>query len=289
MPTKIEKDAVSGQETTGHEWDGIKELNTPLPRWWLYTFYACVAFSMFYVILYPAIPGFSSHTTGVLGYNSRLDLEDNLAKARDRQAEYWDAIAAAELSEIPGDPDRLTFALTGGAAAFADNCAPCHGQGGAGRPGGYPVLADDAWIWGGTLDDIHTTLLHGIRNGDEDARESEMPAYGDILEPEQIEAVADYVLSLSGSEHDSTAAEAGQEIFAENCAACHGENGEGIRELGGPRLNDQVWLYGGSRDQVINQIRQPKLGVMPGWKERLDPSTIKMLTVYVHSLGGGEE
>ena len=116
-----------------------------------------------------------------------------------------------------------------------------------------------------------------------------MPAYGDILEPEQIEAVTDYVLSLSGAEHDSTAAEAGQEIFAENCAACHGENGEGLRELGGPRLTDQIWLYGGSRDQIVSQIRQPKLGVMPGWKERLDPSTIKMLTVYVHSLGGGEE
>ncbi len=289
MPTKIEKDAFSGKETTGHEWDGIKELNTPLPRWWLYTFYACIAFAFVYVILYPAIPGFSGHTEGMLGYNSRIALEESLAKARDRQAEFWDAIETAELSEIPGDPETLTFALTGGAAAFADNCAPCHGQGGAGRPGGFPVLADDAWIWGGTLDDIHTTLLHGIRNGDEEARESEMPAYGDILEPEQIEAVADYVLSLSGAELDSAAAQAGQEIYAENCAACHGEAGEGIRELGGPRLNDQVWLYGGSRDEVISQIRQPRLGAMPGWKDRLDPSTIKMLTVYVHSLGGGEE
>ena len=288
MPTKIEKDAISGQETTGHEWDGIKELNTPLPRWWLYTFYACIAFSLVYVILYPAIPSFSSHTPGVLGYNSRVELEGQLAEARARQAESWDAIAAAELSEIRSNADNLTFALAGGAAAFADNCAPCHGQGGAGRPS-FPVLADDAWIWGGSLDDIHTTLLHGIRNGGDEARESEMPAYADILEPEQIEAVADYVLSLSGAEHDGTSAAAGQEIYAENCAACHGEAGEGLRELGGPRLNDQIWLYGGSRDEIVSQIRQPRLGVMPGWQERLDASTIKMLTVYVHSLGGGED
>ena len=288
MPTKIEKDSISGQETTGHEWDGIKELNTPLPRWWLYTFYACIAFSLVYVILYPAIPSFSSHTPGVLGYNSRVELEGQLAEARARQAESWDAIAAAELSEIRSNADNLTFALAGGAAAFADNCAPCHGQGGAGRPG-FPVLADDAWIWGGSLDDIHATLLHGIRNGGDEARESEMPAYADILEPEQIEAVADYVLSLSGAEHDGTSAAAGQEIYAENCAACHGEAGEGLRELGGPRLNDQIWLYSGSRDEIVSQIRQPRLGVMPGWQERLDASTIKMLTVYVHSLGGGEE
>ncbi len=288
MPTKIEKDSISGQETTGHEWDGIKELNTPLPRWWLYTFYACIAFSLVYVILYPAIPSFSSHTPGVLGYNSRVELEGQLAEARARQAESWDAIAAAELSEIRSNADNLTFALAGGAAAFADNCAPCHGQGGAGRPG-FPVLADDAWIWGGSLDDIHITLLHGIRNGGDEARDSEMPAYADILEPEQIEAVADYVLSLSGAEHDGTSAAAGQEVYAENCAACHGDAGEGLRELGGPRLNDQIWLYGGSRDEIVSQIRQPRLGVMPGWQERLDASTIKMLTVYVHSLGGGEE
>ncbi len=288
MPTKIEKDEISGQETTGHEWDGIKELNTPLPKWWLYTFYACIAFSFVYVILYPAIPGFSGHTAGVLGYNSRVDVEQKIAAARAEQAGQWDAIAAAELSEIAGDPDRMTFAQTGGRAAFADNCAPCHGQGGAGLKG-FPVLADDDWIWGGTLEDIHTTLLHGIRNGSDEARDSEMPAYGEILEPEQIEAVADYVLSLSGAEHDSAAATAGQEIYAENCAACHGEAGEGIRELGAPNLNDQIWLYGGGRDEVVNQIRQPRLGEMPGWQDRLDASTIKMLTVYVHSLGGGEQ
>lgn len=288
MPTKIEKDAITGQETTGHEWDGIKELNTPLPRWWLYTFYACILFSLVYVVLYPAIPSLSGHTPGVLGYNSRVDVETQLAAARARQAEHWDAIAASELTEIRGDADRLNFALTGGAAAFADNCAPCHGQGGAGRPG-FPVLADDAWIWGGTLDDIQTTLLHGIRNDSDEARVSEMPAFGEILEPEQIEAVTDYVLSLSGAEHDAASAAAGQEPYIENCAACHGEQGEGLRELGGPRLSDAIWLYGGSREEGVSQIRQPRHGVMPGWQERLDDATIKMLSIYVHSLGGGEE
>ena len=288
MPTKIEKDAITGTETTGHEWDGIKELNTPLPKWWLYTFYACIAFAAVYVVLYPAIPSFSSHTRGLLGHTERLAVEEQIAKARARQAEKREALAAIDVTQVGAlEQDQLDFALRGGAAAFADNCAPCHGQGGAGRPG-FPVLADDAWIWGGSREAIYNTLLHGIRNGDEDARESEMPAYGEILERDQIVDVANYVLSLSGSDHDAEAAGRGEETYAEQCAACHGEQGEGNRELGAPRLSDQVWLYGGSEEEVIAQIIKPQLGVMPGWKDRLDDTTIKMVTVYVHSLGGGE-
>ena len=289
MPTKIEKDAITGQETTGHEWDGIKELNTPLPRWWLYTFYACILFSLVYVILYPAIPGFSGYTAGTLGYNSRLDLEEQMAKARARQGENLQRMAEAELQEIRSDADLLTFALAGGDAAFADNCAPCHGQGGAGRPG-FPVLADDAWIWGGSLDDIHTTLLYGIRVDNDDTRVSDMPAFGadELLSSEEIADVAAYVLSLSGGEVDSAAAERGAPLYEENCLACHGEGGVGEMALGAPRLDDQIWLYGGELAEIEAQIARPRQGVMPGWEARLDATTIKMLTTYVHTLGGGQ-
>jgi len=285
MPTKVEKDAVTGTETTGHEWDGIKELNTPLPKWWLYTFYACVIWSVGYFVFYPSYPGIK----GLLGYTQRTAVVDQIARAKERQAGSLDRMAAAEFEEIQADPSLLNFALTGGRAAFADNCAPCHAPGGAGRPS-FPVLADDDWIWGGSLEDIQHTILYGVRNGHDEARLNEMPAFGadELLEADQIAAVVDYVLSLSGSEEAGKATDEAAEIFADNCAACHGEAGEGVRELGGPRLSDPIWLYGGDRAAVMAQVNKPRHGVMPVWAGRLDETTIKMLTVYVHGLGGGE-
>ena len=285
MPTKAEKDSVTGTETTGHEWDGIKELNTPLPKWWLYVFYATIAFSLVYYLLYPTVPGFD----GLLGTNNRLALDDKLAAAAERQAVYRDRVAALESEEIARDPELLSFALAGGRSLFADNCAPCHGLGGAGQHG-YPSLADDVWLWGGTLDDIHTTLLYGVRSTHEDTRFSEMPAFGadDLLSGEEIAAVADYTLSLSGETEGEADLAAGAEIYADNCAACHGENGEGDISQGAPRLNDQIWLFGGERAEVIAQIGKPQHGAMPPWVDRLDPMALKMLTVYVHSLGGGQ-
>ena len=285
MPTKAEKDSVTGTETTGHEWDGIKELNTPLPKWWLYVFYATIAFSLVYYLLYPTVPGFD----GLLGTNNRLALDDKLAAAAERQAVYRDRAAALESEEIARDPELLSFALAGGRSLFADNCAPCHGLGGAGQHG-YPSLADDVWLWGGTLDDIHTTLLYGIRSAHEDTRLSEMPAFGadELLSGEEIAAVADYVLSLSGETEGEADLAAGAEIYADNCAACHGESGEGDTSQGAPRLNDRIWLYGGERAEVIAQVSKPQHGAMPPWVDRLDPLALKMLTVYVHSLGGGQ-
>ncbi len=282
MPTKVEKDAITGTETTGHEWDGIKELNTPLPRWWLYVLYATIAWSLVYYVLYPTIPG----SKGLLGYSQRVELSENLARAKARQAGNLKRVAATPMAEIRGDPELLNFVLTGGRAAFADNCAPCHAPGGAGRPE-YPVLADDDWLWGGGLEQIQHTILYGVRNGHEEARFGEMPAFGadGLLEADQIEAVADHVLALSeGGAADGV----GAEIYAENCAACHGASGEGGRDFGAPRLSDQIWLYGGKRSDVLAQIRRPRHGVMPSWTGRLDETTIKMLTIYVHALGGGE-
>jgi len=288
MPTKVEKDVYSGTDTTGHEWDGIKELNTPLPRWWLYVFYACIAWSVVIMVLYPAIPSLTGYTAGVFREQRRVQLEQEMAAARERQGEVLTRMESAELEEIVQDQALLAFANRGGEAAFADNCAACHALGGAGLPGGYPVLADDDWLWGGTLDDIHTTLLYGIRYVSDDTRISEMPAFRGVLEREDVAAVTEHVLSLSGQEHEADLAATGSEIYAENCSACHGDNGEGDPDQGAPNLSDQIWLYGGSREEITAQIGQPKHGVMPGWIDRLEPATIKMLAVYVHGLGGGQ-
>jgi cytochrome c oxidase cbb3-type subunit III len=279
MPTKKEKDATTARETTGHEWDGIRELDTPLPRWWLYTLYATVVFAVVYCILYPAVPWISSHTKGVLEHNTN----------RDMQARFRDAIRDASLDQIRQSPELLAFAETGGRAVFAENCAPCHRSGGAGAKG-YPNLADDDWLWGGTLADIHQTITHGIRNADPDSRQSQMPRFGadGILKPAQISDVADYVLSLSGETAPAEAVKRGQPIFAENCALCHGEDGKGNREVGAKNLTDGIWLYGGDKAAIVETITNARNGSMPAWHLRLDPTTIKMLAVYVHSLGGGQ-
>lgn len=291
MPTKIEKDAVSGVDTTGHEWDGIRELNNPLPKWWLYAFYATIVWSIGYWVLYPAWPTGGGYTEGLLGYDQRAVLAGEVAAAREAQAGFRARIQDASLDEIEADPDLLNFAITGGRFAFAENCAGCHGAGGAGAPG-YPVLADDDWLWGGTVDDIALTIAHGIRADNDETRFSQMPRFGadGILERARIADVADYVLSLSAAPDAAPAdpVPPGAAIYAENCAACHGDAGEGSRDMGAPRLDDRIWLYGGDKAAVIESIANARFGVMPAWAQRLDPVTIKQLSVYVHTLGGGE-
>ena len=292
MPTKIEKDSITGTETTGHEWDGIKELNTPLPKWWVYVFYICIIWSLGYALLYPSVPGLTGYFAGLIGYSQRELLDDALAEARAEQAQFYDRIDRMTPAEMLSDPEILNFSLAGGESAFADNCAPCHGLGGAGNPGGYPVLADDDWLWAGTLDSIEYSIRHGIRNEQDDAaRFSLMPTFGGefgILSREEIHDVANYVLQLSGQEHNADRAARGAETFVQQCVACHGDNGAGLAEFGAPNLTDAIWLYGGERTQIIAQIGNPTHGVMPPWANRLDDADIKMLTVYVHALGGGE-
>lgn len=288
MPTKIEKDTLTGVETTGHEWDGIQELNNPLPKWWLYVFFATVVWSAVWVVLYDAIPFWNSHSQGVLGSDQRTNLERSLAAARERQAAFYDAIDAASVEDILADPDLLAFANAGGAAAFADNCAPCHGLGGAGQAGVYPVLADDDWLWGGDPQSILATIQHGVRNNDDPAaRQSMMPAF-DYLPGEDVTAIATFVASLSGEVENQALVGQGQELYAQNCAACHGEDAKGQQALGAPNLSDQIWLYGSGVENIRAQLLNPQHGVMPPWQGRLDDSTIKMLTVYVHQLGGGQ-
>ncbi len=287
--TKNERDEFSGIETTGHEWDGIKELDNPLPRWWLWTFYATVIFSVGYMIYYPSIPLIEGSTMGISGETTRSIVEKEIAAAHDAQAGMRARIETSSLAEIKATDELYRFAVAGGSSLFKVNCSQCHGSGAQGAPG-YPNLNDDDWLWGGDLDSIYTTIKHGVRNvDDDDARFSLMPTFGDgVLEPKQIADVSQYVLKLAGKQADASAAESGKEVYTTNCASCHGENGEGIREFGGPKLADALWLYAGTGDQIAAQITKPKHGVMPPWGDRLGEVAVKELTIYVHSLGGGE-
>ena len=282
-----EIDELSGIDTTGHEWDGIKELNNPLPRWWVWTFYATIVWSIGYMIAYPAWPLLSSATQGVLGYSSRAELRGELDAAQASRADYSAAVEAKSLAEILADDGLRQFATSAGAAAYKVNCVQCHGSGAEGSAG-YPNLNDDDWIWGGDIDAIHTTIAHGIRfDVDPDTRISEMPAFGDILQPREIRATAAYVRSLTADPSSADLAAEGAQLFADNCAACHGDDATGNQELGAPNLADAIWFYGGEEVDIAAQISNPRHGVMPGWNDRLGSVTVKELAVYVHSLGGG--
>jgi cytochrome c oxidase cbb3-type subunit 3 len=286
-----EIDTVTGQSTTGHEWDGIQELNTPLPRWWLNVFYATIIWAVGYWVVYPAWPLISDATKGVIGYSSRLEIEKDMATLQTFRAGQSKGLAEASLEQIKADPTLLRIAMAQGKAAFGDNCAACHGVGGAGAKG-YPNLNDDDWLWGGSLDAIHTTLLHGIRvAGDGETRVSQMPAFGrdGMLKSEEINAVANHVRQLAGLSTEPKADLAkGKEIYAANCAACHGDAGKGNQEMGAPNLTDAISLFGMDMASLTETIANSRNGVMPAWKGRLDATTIKALTVYVHALGGGK-
>jgi len=283
-------DDVTGTETTGHEWDGIRELNTPLPRWWLYIFYATIVWSLGYYIAYPAIPMISSYSKGMLGYSSRADVAEKVKEAKAAQRVYLDKLEQASLEEIRTDPEMLEFALAGGRAAFNVNCSQCHGSGAQGFKG-YPNLNDDEWLWGGTVEAIHYTIANGARNDQsDDARVSDMPAFlkDETLDKAAVNDVAEYVMSLSGTASDEDAVGRGKAVFVENCADCHGQAGEGIADVGAPALNNAIWLYGGDKEAIVETISFSRRGVMPAWGKILDPVTIKELAIYIHSLGGGK-
>ncbi|GGC28074.1 Cbb3-type cytochrome c oxidase subunit [Novosphingobium marinum] len=284
-------DEATDTETVGHEWDGIEELNTPLPRWWLWTFYLTIIFAIAYMIAYPAWPLIEKGTEGMLGWTSRGQLANEMSVADQARATVRERLARIPIERLPDDSDLMRAAVSGGRAAFKVNCVQCHGAGAAGSKG-YPNLNDDEWLWGGDLRAIEYTLVHGIRqHGDIETRFSMMPAFGrdGLLTPDQIRDVSSYVLTLSGKEEQSPAASRGADLFAANCVVCHGENGQGLREFGAPNLADAIWLYGSDREQIAAQIDNPSHGMMPSWSGRLDPVTIKMLAAYVHSLGGGED
>lgn len=281
-------DEISGVSTTGHEWDGIRELDNPMPRWWVWTFYATIVWAIGYTIAYPAWPLINSATTGVLGYSSRVEVKKELAAAEAAKADYAAAIASMSVEEIQADEKLRTFATAAGAAAFKVNCVQCHGSGAEGSAG-FPNLNDDDWLWGGKISDIQLTIAHGIRfDADPDTRISEMPAFKDILQPEQISTVSAYTASLMGFAADQSKLEEGKTLFAENCASCHGDDGKGMIDLGAPNLTDAISLLVHSEADIESQVRSPKHGVMPGWQGRLGETTVKELATYVYSLGGGQ-
>ncbi|MCT4655944.1 MAG: cytochrome-c oxidase, cbb3-type subunit III [Cohaesibacter sp.] len=285
-----EIDHITGIETTGHEWDGLKELNHPLPRWWLWTFYITIVWAIGYWVAYPAWPLVSDYTRGMLGTTNRAEGIEAYNKLMEARLEKGAGLKEATVEEILGNDELRAFAEAQGAAAFGDNCSACHGSGAAGTTD-YPSLVDDDWLWGGTVDSIHETIRVGIRSGHEDERTNDMTAFGrdEILEKEDIITVANYVLSLSGQATDDGAdLEAGKVLFEENCTSCHGEDAKGMQDLGAPNLTDAIWLYGGDRETIIKSITDGRKGVMPAWETRLDPVTVKSLAVYVHTRGGGQ-
>jgi cytochrome c oxidase cbb3-type subunit 3 len=280
-------DAATGTATTGHEWDGIKELNTPLPKWWLYILYATMIWAVGYWFLYPAIPLPGGHTTGLLGWSSRGAVKGDLQELATLRAANVNQLNASTLQQINADPKLSEFARAYGRSAFGNNCAPCHGSGGQGSKG-YPNLNADRWLWGGSLDQISQTITHGVRSGDPDGHEGAMPAFGKdgILTTQQINDVADYVRSLTNPTTANVSA--GKTVFAENCSPCHGDNAKGNSEVGAPNLTTKIWLYGGDKATLVETLTNGRGGHMPAWGAKLDPATIKALTVYVHSLGGGQ-
>lgn len=295
MADTPERDDVTGIDTTGHEWDGIKELNNPLPRWWVLTFYACIIWAVVYAVLMPSVPYFKDgemvYYKGYLNYSQRDAVASDIKAANAAKSEHMDKITAAALSDIKADEELLSFAVRGGRAAFGDNCAPCHGSGAQGFVG-FPNLNDDDWIWGGTLDDIYATILNGIRwDSNDDTRLSDMPKFLDdeMLSRDQIKDVTQYVLSLSGGNSDAEAEARGALIFEQECAMCHSATGAGDRSVGAPNLSDAIWLYGGSEQEIFSTIAHARHGVMPAWAGRLDAATVKQLALYVHGLGGGEQ
>jgi len=281
-------DSSADRPTTGHEWDGIRELDTPLPRWWLWTFYACILWSFAYWVAMPAWPLVSDYTRGLLGYSQRLVLAEEMKQASAARSGPARRIAAASLETIRTTPELLEFALAGGRSAFAVNCSQCHGRGAQGAPG-YPNLNDDAWLWGGTPEAILKTIRFGVRSGHADTRNSAMPAFlkDELLNRAQIDDVAEFVLSLSKRSTDILAAMRGGRIFAQQCAPCHRPTGKGNVEFGAPDLTDAIWLYGGEKADIVASVANSRRGMMPAWEGRLDAVTLRQLAIYVHSLGGG--
>lgn len=278
-------------DTTGHEWDGIQEYNNPLPRWWVWIFYATIVWGIWYTIAYPAWPMISGATEGYKGWSTRANVAEEIAEAEAANAAINEKLASVELASITGDDELQGYARSAGEAVFNTWCVQCHGREGGGAVG-YPTLSDDDWLWGGTMEDIHTSVTVGIRDAsDEDwLRQSEMPAFGadELLNDEEIDQVVNYVMSLSGEPQDASKVAAGETVYLDNCAACHGENGGGDQMQGAPNIADAIWLYGGDYDTLMETVTYSRYGAMPPWKDRLSEAEIRAVSAYVHQLGGGE-
>lgn len=283
-------DPVTGRTTTGHEWNGIEELDTPIPRVALFFLVATALFALGYWILMPAWPLGVTYTRGLLGFDQRQVVTRQVETAAAARAGWADRIMALDYAEVQADPELMRIVNETGHALFGDNCAVCHGTGGTGSSG-FPDLTAGAWLWGGEAEAIHETIRVGINSGHDETRMSQMMAFGrdGVLERDQVRAVAAYVRSLSQPDvADEARIAEGEAIFAENCASCHGDDATGVAELGAPNLADDVWLYGGDAQSVYASIHGGRQGHMPHWDGRLKPLDLRILALYVHGLGGGQ-
>lgn len=281
-------DKETGVETTGHSWDGIEELNNPLPRWWLWCLYLTIIWGIGYVIAYPAWPMISGATAGTLRWSSRANVAQDITEHEAQNAPLVTALLATDMTTLTDDADLNRYAVARGGSVFRAQCSQCHGSGAAGAKG-YPNLLDNDWLWGGSMEQIAHTIGHGIRNEtDDNARWSQMPAFGDILDEDEIAATAEYIIALSSPDHDAALASAGAELYADNCSSCHGTAALGDAEIGAPNLADAIWLYGGDRETITYSIANARFGVMPAWGQRLSEEDVRAVSAYVHGLGGGE-
>jgi cytochrome c oxidase cbb3-type subunit 3 len=271
-------------KTTGHEWDGIKEYDRPDPFWLRLFFYGALFFGMGYWLLYPSWP--VPHEKGILDWSSSKEVTEDLQKMEKQRSVYQDELEKTDFKDVLQNKKLLKFVMAGGKSAFQNNCAVCHGAGGGGNIG-YPNLTTGAWIWGGTMDEIYTTIKFGIRSGHEENRESQMAAFGKdkILTPSEIDQLTKYVMNMNNNEYSDIKA---VNLFKEHCSSCHGDSGRGLREFGAPNLRDAVWIYGGDYNSIYDVIYNGRMGVMPYWQGKLSDPVIKQLAIYVHQLGGGE-
>lgn len=295
-------------QTTGHAWDGdLQEYNNPLPNWWVYAFYITVLASVVYWLLYPAWPVGKGFTTGFANityvnskgetktthWNTRALFMKETNEAVAAQKPYFDKVAATSFEQIAKDPELNSFVVSAGKQLFSDNCAACHQQGGEGKMGFAPNLTDDDWLYGGHYANIQQTIING--------RHGYMPPFAEVLNDAQITQLTDYVLSLSRIPVNQQSAKAGDALFHSETAACyycHTDNATGRQELGSANLTDSIWLWADvpgagaiaqKQAAIKNVIRQGlNKGVMPAWKDRLSAEQMKLLTVYVHELGGGK-
>lgn len=287
-----ERDPVTGQRTTGHEWNGIKELDNRVPRAVFLFLAITTLFAVVYWVLMPAWPLGATYTRGLLGIDQRATVEKAVQQAAAERQFWRQQIAALDFSEVGSDPGLMKIVSESGGTLFGDNCAVCHGTEAAGRPG-YPSLADDAWLWGGEPEIVAETLRVGINSAHPDTRFAQMPAFGrdGILKRPAINSIVSFIRSNAEGvgglgPQDAKGAEEGARLFAENCAACHGEQGRGDRATGTPDLMDASWLTGSDRQSLVQTIYNGRQGHMPQWENRLDEIDRKILTIYVTEIAG---
>jgi cytochrome c oxidase cbb3-type subunit 3 len=283
-----DRDPLTGHMMTGHEWNGIKELNTPVPRIVFFFLISTALFAIGYWILMPAWPLGSTYTKGLLGIDQRTTVVETLKQAALDRAAWTSRVEKASFTEIQNDPGLMAVVRETGHSLFGDNCAACHGRNATGGPG-FPNLTTASWLWGGMPETIAETIRVGINSANPDSRVSQMLAFGrdGMLPRSDIENVVAYVRSLSNpsaSEAPADKIETGKAVFAANCASCHGEDAKGKTDVGAPNLTDQSWIYGGDLQSVFTSVWSGRQGHMPTWEARLSPVDRKILALYLVDL-----